>query len=267
MTGISIGSAEEKVLAAALPLGHELADAAGEVLRRYFRQPLAVEDKADHSPVTIADREVEGVMRALIGAGFADHGVLGEEYGSDRPDAEWVWVLDPIDGTKAFISGLPLFGTLIALAWRGRPLLGLLDQPISRERWAGVSGRVSTLNEVPISVRECPSLARATLFATAPDMFRGEDQAAWQRASGDAKLVRYGADCYAYGLLASGFCDGVVEASLKPYDYCAHVPIIEGAGGIVTDWRGAPAGLAGDGRIAAAGDAAVHDEILARLAA
>jgi inositol-phosphate phosphatase/L-galactose 1-phosphate phosphatase/histidinol-phosphatase len=258
--------APSAVSAAQLGLAEELADAAGAVIRPYFRQKIAVDDKADASPVTIADREAEQAMRALIEARFPADGIFGEEFGSVRADSEWVWVLDPIDGTKSFISGIPLFGTLIALLHRGRPVLGIIDQPISHERWRGVAGRQSTHNGEPIRARPCPDLAAASLFATAPDMFRGADADAFARLKSRVKLTRHGGDCYAYGLVASGFIDCVVEASLKPYDYCAMVAIIEGAGGVFTDWQGQPLGLGSDGRVLAAGDRRVHAAALTLLA-
>ena len=175
-------------------------------------------------------------------------------------------MLDPIDGTKSFISGVPLFGTLIALAYQGRPILGIIDQPILRERWIGASGRPTTLNGRPIRVRPCPSLDAATLFATSPDMFRGGDAAAFARVAAAAKLVRFGADCYAYGLLAHGLIDLVIEASLKPYDFSAMLPIVEGAGGIASDWQGTPLTLASDGRVLVAGDRRAHQQALQLLA-
>jgi inositol-phosphate phosphatase/L-galactose 1-phosphate phosphatase/histidinol-phosphatase len=221
--------AATREIAAAAALALRLADAARAVIQGYFRRSYAIEDKADESPVTIADREAEAAMRRLIGENFPHHGIIGEEYGAERADAEFVWVLDPIDGTKSFICGVPLFGTLIALLHQGR---------------------------------RCASVAAATLFATAPEMFKGANKATWERVSGAVKLQRYGADCYAYGLLAAGFCDVIVEADLKPYDYCAQIPIIAGAGGLLTDWRGNPAGLGGDGRIIAAGDPVLHAEMV-----
>jgi len=253
-------------LDAYLALAADLADAAGEAIRPHFRVPLAVDDKADRSPVTAADRAAEAAMRQLVAARFPHHGIIGEEYGREREDAEFVWVLDPIDGTKSFISGVPLFGTLIALARHGRPVLGVIDQPISHERWIGAAGRPTTLDGRPIRCRPCPALAAATVFATTPDMFAGGDADAFGRVAGAAKLVRFGADCYAYGLLALGCIDLVVEASLKPYDFSAMIPIVEGAGGIATDWRGAPLGLSSDGRVVVAGDARTHREALTRLA-
>jgi len=248
-----------------LALAAALADAAGAAIRPAFRTPLTVDDKPDLTPVTAADRAAEGAMRRLIEARFPDHGIIGEEFGAEREAAEFVWVLDPIDGTKSFISGVPLFGTLIALTRGGRALLGVIDQPISRERWVGAVGRVSTLNAAPIRCRACRGIAAATLFATTPEMFKGEDAAAFARVSVAAKLVRFGADCYAYGLLAAGFIDLVVEAGLKPYDFCAMAPIVEGAGGIASDWQGRGLGLASDGRVLVAGDPRAHRAALALL--
>jgi len=248
-----------------LALALRLADAAGEAIRPYFRQPLTVDDKADLTPVTAADRAAEQVMRTLIEQHFPDHGIIGEEFGRVREDAEFIWTLDPIDGTKSFISGVPLFGTLIALTCSKRPILGIIDQPISRERWVGAAGRPTTLNGTTIRCRTCPALATAILFATTPDMFNESEAAAFGRVSAAVKLTRFGADCYAYGLLAAGFIDLVLEASLKPYDFCAMVPIVEGAGGIATDWRGADLDLASDGRIVVAGDRRTHQAVLALL--
>ena len=248
-----------------LTLANELADVAGAAIRPYFRTALAVDDKADLSPVTAADRAAEEAMRRMIAERFPEHGIIGEEYGREREDAEFVWVLDPIDGTKAFISGLPLFGTLIALAQRGKPILGIIDQPISRERWAGAAGRATTLNGAPVRCRACPGIAAATVFATTPDMFKGADADAFARVHDAAKLVRYGADCYAAALLALGCIDAVIEADLKPYDYSALIPIVEGAGGIATDWSGAPLDLQSDGRVIFAGDRRTHSEALALL--
>jgi inositol-phosphate phosphatase/L-galactose 1-phosphate phosphatase/histidinol-phosphatase len=205
-------------------------------------------------------------MRRLVNARFPGHGIIGEEYGPEREDAEFVWVLDPIDGTKSFISGVPLFGTLIALARQGRPILGVIDQPISRERWVGAAGRPTTLNGAAVSVRPCRDLAAATLFATSPDMFAGEDAEAFARLKAAVKLARFGADCYAYGLLAAGCIDLVAEAQLKPYDFCPMAPIVEGAGGAVTDWRGGALDLAADGHVLAAGDPDLHRAALALLA-
>jgi inositol-phosphate phosphatase / L-galactose 1-phosphate phosphatase / histidinol-phosphatase len=252
-------------LDAFLSLALRLADAAGAEIRPHFRRPLVIDDKPDLTPVTAADRAAEAAMRRLIEAHFPDHGIIGEEFGRVREEAEFVWVLDPIDGTKSFISGVPLFGTLIALTCRRRSILGVIDQPISCERWVGARGRATTLNGTPIHCRACPVLGKATLFATTPDMFREGDLVGFTRLSTAVKLVRYGADCYAYGLLATGFIDLVLEAGLKPYDFCAMVPIVEGAGGVASDWRGMDLDLASDGRVLVAGDHAAHQAALALL--
>ena len=239
-------------------LAHRLADAARPIAARYFRTGVAVDDKTDQSPVTIADREAETAMRALLSAEVPQHGVFGEEHGAVRTDADFVWVLDPIDGTKAYITGLPIFGTLIALLHRGRPVLGVIDQPILGERWLGVEGEPSTFNGKPIRVRPCPTLDRAYMYSTAPIMFPGAFEKRHQALAQRVKLFRWGGDCYAYGLLASGHVDLVVENSLKLYDFAALVPVIKGAGGIVTDWRGKELDAHSDGSVLAAGDAAIH---------
>jgi inositol-phosphate phosphatase / L-galactose 1-phosphate phosphatase / histidinol-phosphatase len=245
----------ERVAAAEIELAEALADAARAVIRGYFRRKIAIDDKSDQTPVTIADREAEAAMRRLIEARFPTHGIIGEEHGRVRAEAESVWVLDPIDGTKSFICGIPLFGTLIALTRRGRPVLGVIDQPILGERWLGAAGRATTLNGAPARTRQCPALGHATLFSTAPElMFAGQDAAGFAALARAVKLTRAGADCYAYAQLASGFIDLVVEAGLKPYDYCALAPVIAGAGGVITDWQGRALDLASDGRVVAAGD-------------
>ena len=241
-------------------LANELADAARPIAARYFRTQVAIDDKTDNSPVTIADREAETAMRDLLTRHVPEHGVFGEEHGAVRTDAEYVWVLDPIDGTKAFITGLPIFGTLIALLHRGKPVLGIIDQPILKERWLGVDGQRSTFNGQPISVRACPSLANAYMYSTAPIMFPGAYEKPHEALTKKVKLFRWGGDCYAYGLLASGHVDLVVEASLKLYDFAALVPVVKGAGGLITDWRGKELDMNSDGSVLAAGDAKIHAE-------
>ncbi len=247
-------------------LAEKLADAAAPNLRRYFRATTPIETKADASPVTAADREAEAAMRAILEAEAPDHGIVGEEFGVQRGDAEYVWVLDPLDGTKSFITGKPTFGTLIGLARRGVPVLGVMDQPILKERWIGVEGRATTFNGTPIATRPCGALDRAWLSATSPGMFQGSDFAAFERLRQMVWHTVYGSECLAYGLLAMGFIDLVVEADLKPYDFCALVPVVTGAGGAMTDWRGRPLTLESDGRVVAAGDAGLLDAALAALA-
>lgn len=237
------------------------------MIRRHYRTPVAIEHKADDSPVTIADREAEAALRDLIRAEHPDHGIDGEEFGAEREDAECVWCLDPIDGTKSFITGRPLFGTLISLVHAGRPILGVIDQCILHERWLGIAGEPSTWNGHPIRVRPCQAIEQATLYATSPTMFDlPADRAAFSRVEAAVRLPMYGGDCYAYGLLALGFADLIVEADLDAHDFMALVPVIEGAGGIITDWRGRALGARSDGRVVAAGDPRVHDQALRLLA-
>jgi inositol-phosphate phosphatase / L-galactose 1-phosphate phosphatase / histidinol-phosphatase len=206
-------------------LAEAMAHAVRPVVLGYFASPVLFETKADLSPVTAADREAEALMRRLIETELPAHGILGEEYGADRVDATYVWVLDPIDGTKSFVTGKPLFGTLIALLREGRPIIGVIDMPALDQRWLGVEGRPTD---------------------------------AFERLRSRCYADVYGADLYAYGLLARGRIDLVCEASLQPYDYCAAVPIIEGAGGGITTWEGQPLGLFSGPRVLAAGDKRVH---------
>jgi myo-inositol-1(or 4)-monophosphatase len=199
-------------------------------------------------------------MRRLINASFPQHGIVGEEFGEERPDAEYVWVLDPIDGTKSFISGLPLWGTLIALLHRGTPVSGMMHQPFIRERFTGDNGSAryrGPAGERALRVRECGALSEATLFTTSPLLMEDEELACFHRVEAAARLSRYGGDCYAYCMLASGHVDLVIESGLKPYDIAALVPIVTGAGGVVTTWDGKPAQHGG--RIVAAGDPRVHE--------
>ena len=246
-----------------IALAARLADAAGDAIRPFFRARFGIETKADASPVTEADRAAEAAMRAILAAERPADGVIGEEYGADRPDAERVWVLDPIDGTRSFVAGRPLFGTLVALVEAGTPTIGVIDQPIARERWIGAAGRPTLFNGAPARTRACPALAEAILATTGPTYFSGADGAAFDRLRAQTNSVLWGGDCYNYGLLALGHLDLVVEAGLKIYDFAALVPVVDGAGGQMTDWAGQPLGLDSDGRVIAAGDAALLDAILA----
>ncbi|MBX3216161.1 MAG: histidinol-phosphatase [Labilithrix sp.] len=252
---------------------HRLADTSGEVIRPWFRATLDVADKgtgrAGFDPVTEADRAGETALRRLIAATYPDHGILGEEHGHEPGASPLTWVLDPIDGTRAFICGMPQWGTLIALNDGARPVLGVLDQPVSGERWIGRAGHAELATAgrtLPIRTRPCADLASAVLTTTDPTAyFTKPEQDAFQRLAASAKMTRYGGDCYAYGLLAMGFIDLVVESGLKPWDVQALVPIVEGAGGLITSWDGGDA--QNGGRVIAAGDARVHAEALAVLRA
>jgi inositol-phosphate phosphatase/L-galactose 1-phosphate phosphatase/histidinol-phosphatase len=242
-----------------------MADAVRPLLLDVFADPVGFEVKADLSPVTVADRRAEAIIRRMIGEAWPEHGIIGEEYGAERADAPFVWVIDPIDGTKSFVTGKPLFGTLIALSFEGVPVVGIIDMPALSERLVGARGRPTTWQGRPVQARHCGSLDRAWLYATSPQMFAGDDAAAFERLRQRCYAALYGADLYAYGLVARGRVDLVCEAQLQPYDYCAVVPVIEGAGGVISDWEGRPLTITSGGRILAAGDAALHDAALAAL--
>ncbi len=247
-----------------LTFAHRLADASGRVITPYFREQLDVGNKQTHDfdPVTVADRDAETVIRALIEETYPDHAVLGEEHGAVAGNA-YTWVIDPIDGTRSFIAGFPTWGTLIALSHDGAPILGIMDQPITGERFVG-SPEGAFLGERKLQVRSCPGLGEAILFSTTPDMFgAGEEISAFQRVESKVKLRRWGGDCYSYCMLAHGLVDLVIEAGMEPYDIQALIPIVEGAGGIVTTWEGASA--ATGGRLIAAGDRRVYEEAMALL--
>ncbi len=244
---------------------HLLADAAGDVIRPLFRTNVAVDVKPDESPVTIADRRAEQVMREMIMKRYPDHGIWGEEEGKYQADAKYCWVLDPVDGTKSFIAGMATFGTLISLVRLGIPVLGVIDQPIQKERWIGGAHLPSTLNANPVRVRSCPKLSLATLSTTSPHLFSAEDKVKFEHVQKKVRYTVYGYDCYAYAQLASGAIDAVIETDLKPHDFCALRPVIESAGGIITDWQGRPLTFVSDGRVVAAGDKKTHEEILITL--
>lgn len=236
-------------------------DAAGPIARQHFRKPLDIVKKEDLSPVTIADQAVETELRRLIGTAYRDHAIFGEEFGQDD-QGRFTWVIDPIDGTKAFITGNPMFGTLLALAWAGRPLIGIIDMPAMGERWIGGPDG-TTHNRAPARVSRCTQIDEARFCTTSPDMFSGSDLAVFERITARTPFRRYGGDCYLYGLLASGHVDLIVEAQLKPYDYMATVPVIEGAGGKITDWQGEPLTIKSDGRVIVAATAELHAAALA----
>jgi len=240
----------------------ELATVSGDALLPFFRTSLSIENKhraGGFDPVTAADRGAEAVMRTLIRSTFPEHGIVGEEYGEEHGDAEYVWVLDPIDGTKSFISGMPAWGTLIALTRFGEPVFGMMHQPFTRERFSGDGGAAryrGPLGDRALMVRDCPDLGEAALFTTSPLLMSPEDHGRFRRVEERVRLARYGGDCYAYCMVAAGHVDLVIETELKPYDILALIPIITGAGGVVTTWAGGPAKAGG--RIVAAGDRRLH---------
>jgi myo-inositol-1(or 4)-monophosphatase len=248
----------------------ELATVSGDTILPFFRTALAVEDKTHggaFDPVTEADRAAETAMRTLIKRTFPDHGIVGEEYGNEQSEAEYVWTLDPIDGTKSFISGMPAWGTLIGLARLGEPVFGMMHQPFTRERFAGDGAAAwyrGPAGERALQVRPCATLADAVLYTTSPRLMQPADRTAFGHVEEAVRLSRYGGDCYAYCMVAAGHVDLVIETELKPHDVMALVPIVIGAGGIMTTWDNGPPQHGG--RIIAAGDKRVHAAAMKMLA-
>jgi len=248
----------------------QLATVSGDAILPFFRTTLSIDNKhraGGFDPVTAADRAAEAAMRTLIRRTFPEHGIVGEEYGEERADAEYVWMLDPIDGTKSFISGMPAWGTLMALTRLGEPVFGMMHQPFTRERFSGDGGAAhyrGPVGDRELMVRDCAELGEAVLFTTSPLLMNEGDRGSFARLERAVRLSRYGGDCYAYCMLAAGHIDLVVETELKPYDIVPLIPVITGAGGIVTSWEGGPA-IAG-GRVIAAGDRRTHEAALTLLA-
>ena len=248
---------------------NELANLSGQAILPFFRSGFSIRDKsggATFDPVTEADRAGEAAMRQLIRRTFPTHGIIGEEFGDEQTDAEYIWVLDPIDGTRAFMAGLPVWGTLIGLMRNRAPAYGLMHQPFTGERFFGDGGSAAyrgPQGERKLMTRRCRSLGDAIISTTSPRLFDGAALAAYERVEREAKIARYGCDCYAYCMLAAGHIDVVIETDLKPHDIVALIPIITGAGGMVTAWDGGPAG--GGGSVVAAGDRRLHETVLGLL--
>lgn len=256
---------------ALLNVAFKLADAAGKAILPHFRMSATrVDNKAEaggYDPVTEADRAAEAAMREILSQVRPDDGILGEEFGEKSGSNGLCWVLDPIDGTRAFVSGMPTWGVLIAVNQGAAPKIGVIDQPYTGERFWGVNKcsffRQQERDVQPIRVQPSPSLASATLFSTFPEIGSANERAAFEKVARDVRLTRYGADCYAYALLAAGQIDLVIEAGLQAYDIQAPIAVIEAAGGIVTDWQGGPAYQGG--QVIAAASEALHREALLRL--
>ena len=242
-------------------LANRLADEAGKIVKQYFRQPFDIEIKGDDSPVTIADRAVEKALRNMIERERPEDGIYGEEFGVKESQNAYTWVLDPIDGTKSFMIGRPTFGTLIALCKDGKPILGVIDQAISNERWIG-DGQQTTFNREIVTCVDCPSLDKARIGSTTPAMFA--DNPVYQNF--DENKFFWGGDCYQYGLMANGFVDVIIEANMQPYDYLALVPVIEGAGGCMSDFTGQALSLeSGTSTVVACGDPARFEDVKPKL--
>jgi inositol-phosphate phosphatase / L-galactose 1-phosphate phosphatase / histidinol-phosphatase len=248
----------------------ELARRAGQRALDFFRQPVTIEAKADDSPVTIADRTVERLLREAIADRFPGHAILGEEYGTEGgPDAP-LWIVDPIDGTRSFVTGWPVWGTLLALVEEGRPRLGVIEMPALGESWLGIAGEKTVFTDArhgrkPARASACGTLEQARFYTTSPDYFDAADGKRLAALTREVGIVRYGGDCYSYGLLALGHVDLVVEAQLEPYDFLPLVPVVQGAGGVITDWQGADLTRESDGHVIAASTPDLHAAALARL--
>lgn len=240
-----------------------LADEAGKIVQQYFRKPFTIEKKGDETPVTIADRTVEKALRKLIEKERPDDGILGEEFGPKDSKNGCTWVLDPIDGTKSFIAGRPTFGTLIALAYDNVPVLGLIDQPIIKDRWVGATGHETTHNGNVCQTRTCSDLSCAVMATTDPigQFAQGHEKDVMETLRDISPFQAYGMDCYSYGLLSSGHVDLVIETLLQPYDFAALVPIVTGAGGYMKDWSGQELTLDSNGHVLALGNPALLDKL------
>ena len=248
-------------------LAERLADAAGAAIRPFFRAKFESETKADASPVTEADRAAEAAMRRVIEAEYPRDGIIGEEYGVKDGSTGRSWVLDPIDGTTSFIAGRPIFGTLVALVEEGWPVIGVIDQPVARERWLGVVGRPTVFRGEAVRARRCPGLVTASLATSSPHYFTDDDAVKFLALASKVarRRIVYGGDCYNYGLVASGHIDIVVESGLKIYDFAALVPIVEGAGGTMCDWAGDPLNAESAGDVIALGDPARLEDVIDAL--
>jgi len=245
-----------------LAFAERLAGESNRLLRAAAARAATVDVKADNSFVTETDRAIERRLRELIEQAYPEHGILGEEYGSTRLDAELVWVLDPLDGTAHFITGIPVYGTLIGLARAGRPWLGVLDYPATGDRWVGVHGSFARRNGAPVRTRSCADLAGALATCSNPDFFGPADAPVLERLRARTRYTMYGASSYGFAMLASGRTDLAVDCGLKPYDVFAPAAVLAGAGGVLTDRHGAPLGLDSAGVFVATGDAALHARAL-----
>jgi myo-inositol-1(or 4)-monophosphatase len=254
-----------------ISFAHKLADVSGEVIRPYFRQQIPVTDKGDGTvqfdPVTIADKSAEEAMRAVLERERPEDGILGEEFGEKVSANGLTWVLDPVDGTRAFITGRHEWGSLIALEKDRQSVLGVMDQPVLRERFIGVNGEaelISNGQRTRLRARPCADISEAVLCATHPDVYFSEaEQNAFRRVQRAVRMSRFGGDCYIFGTLALGFVDLIVESTFHRWDVSALIPIIEGAGGVISDWQGNS--CADGGRILAAGDARIHAQAIKLL--
>ena len=263
---------EESNLSELLEFAENLADTAEVPVLSHFRSKLDIEDKSDSSPVTVADRDAESRMREMIQSRFPDHGIIGEEYGNLNPESPWTWVLDPIDGTRAFITGNPLFGTLVGLMYKGEPMIGVIHAPATGERWTAAKNFGCTYRDRNNPKSSCKTSAKTELsetflYSTDPSMFDEIQAARLHPIQKKVKNRRYGGDCYLYGMLASGWVDLVIEASMKLFDVMALIPVIQCSGGEISDWDGNPIRSGWDGTVLASASQSLHQNALELLQA
>lgn len=250
-----------------IDFANHLADISAPIAQKYFRVNNGEVIKEDQSPVTKADQEIEEIIRAVIEKKFPDHGIIGEEFGDKNTDADYVWVLDPIDGTSSFIIGRAIFGTLIALIYKGKPLLGIMNQPIANERWIGIEAQGAFFQGKKIATRSCTEISDAVMCSASSFYFQNGEEKILEKISGLTKYQKiggiiYGGDSYSYASLASGFVDIVIDTGLKIYDYAALIPIIENAGGVVSDWEGKDLELKSNVRLVASANIELHEKVL-----
>ena len=246
---------------------NHLADIASEISKKYYRIENGEIAKDDDSPVTKADREIEEKIREAIFKNYPTHGIIGEEYGNYQENSDFVWIIDPIDGTSSFIVGRPIFGNLISLVIRNKVTLGIINQPINSERWIGIEGLGSWFNGTKIKTRNCQNISEAVLSSSSPFFFKDNNKTIFEKICTLTKYqkiggVVYGGDCYAYGCLASGFVDLIIEPELKIYDFASHIPIIKNAGGVITDWEGNELKIESNVRLIASATPKLHEEVL-----
>jgi len=248
-----------------LSFAETLADTSRAMLLKASQQAPEITIKSDGSYVTTADKAVEVKLREMIVAEYPDHGIFGEEFENINTDAEFVWVLDPIDGTAAFVAGIPVYGTLIALAWNAKPFIGVIDQPLTDDRWTGVNHTSAFHNGKPVTTRSCKALAKAYVTCSNPDFMTPEQFARFSIVRKQVAYVQYGGSCFSYGVLASGRSDFAIDAGLDAFDIYASAAIIQGAGGIVTTWDGTELSFDMDGTVLAAGDKSCLQTVIKEL--
>ena len=248
-----------------LLFAEELVNESGIILKKAFKNKIEYEIKGDQSFITKYDLLIEELFRNRITKKYSNHGILGEEFKSHKTESEFVWVLDPIDGTAQFIAGLPVFGTLIGLAWKGKPLIGIIDNPVTNERWIGITGQYAKKNRKIIKTSDCSNINNAYMVCSSPDFMNKNELKYFSKIKKKVNYVQYGGSCHSYGLLANGRVDVAIDCSLAPFDYFANAAIISGAGGYLSKWDGDDVDLNWVGAIIATGNIDLHNQLISLL--